>query len=1500
LTSVPVGDGDPVTLATSAAPVAGGALATFDPTLRLSGLCELELKATGVQGQQVSASIVVSVEGQMKIGHFTLSFVDLAIPVSGLDIEIIRTYDSRDKQPRDFGDGWSLDIRQGSYRNNRTPGDGWQLKTGFLPCDTVLESKSHLTVVRLSDQEVYRFALRLWDGTPSTGGGCFATAGFDFVDGPLPGTTLEILGGTQVFYENGSDRVIDVDTLATYEPEDVRLTTRDGRIFELDLSDGVTLLEDLNGNQLSITPASITHSSGKGIVFERDAEGRITAITDPMDRSMSYGYDAAGDLASFTDRAGATTRFTYDSDHRLLDIEDPRGVKPIRNEYDAEGRVVRHIDAHGKVIELGHDRDGRREVVTNRLGHSRVLEYDARGNVVRETDELGNVTVRVFDGRDNLLSETDPLGRTTTYTYTAENDLATLTDPLGNITNYTYNGRGQVLTITDPRGAVTASVYDARGNLTQSTDPLGNVTSFTYDAAGNLVTTTDPLGQLVAYEYDAFGNQAGEIDALGHATDFAFDGVGNRLTQTRTRTLSDGTQETVVTSFTYDALDRVTTVTAADGSRTSTTYDLLGKATGRIDQLGRLTSLTYDLKGRLIATSHPDSTTDSQSYDAEGRTVAQVDRAGRTTTFTYDPAGRLLATTYPDGTSTSSTYDDGGQLVAAIDARGNTTSYTYDSAGRQTAIIDSLGHSTGFSYDENGNRTAITDAKGQTTTFTYDALGRLVTTIHPDGTTTQIAYDDLGRRVAETNQAGITTEFGYDALGRLTQIRDALDQVTSYTYDEVGNRLTQTDANGHATRIEYDRLGRQLARILTDGSRESMVYLADGTLVSHTDFKGATRTFEYDASQRLIRRAYSDGSEVTFTFTATGERSTVTDVRGTTSYIYDARDRLTSKIDPAGHKLSYAYDAHGNRTDLTVAVGTEVYVTAYTYDALNRLAAITNCQGDVTTLAYDANGNQASLAHPNSVTTTYSYDSLNRLTELKSETSVGDVLQRYQYTLGPAGNRVQIDEHDGTSRHYTYDDLYRLIQDRVTDPADDLVYQRDFAYDPVGNRLYQTINEGSGPGVVDSTYDDRDRLLMAQATNYDWDANGNLTSRDGTSYAWDFDNRLTAVILADGSLVETTYDADGNRVRTVVTPPDGLPATIDYLVDTTGFLSHVVADVVEGSVQTLYTRAADQLIEFYWPNSVTTRTYHADGLGSVRALSDELGAITDSYSYTAFGELIEQDGPSPQQYKFAGEPLDPSLGFYYNRARWLDVSVGRFASSDPLPPNVFELATLHRYLYVVNEPTSGVDPTGLYVDFSLKTFSIAVAVSGLVEAGVHLAGGQATVGTLAESFFLGAILGGATYIAGVGLLRAVARAMRWASGGRKARMLRVLYGQVSRLRVASRFGGQFPKPACRECSIAVAKKLGVNRMLGGTFEKAIRSGRDGIVNVFSLVGDARGPHYVVRYGNKIIDRTLIANIKKYNQERVPRALRGITGDTFLIEEYYVLRDLLFMAMKNIL
>src|SRR5262249_14144812 len=141
-----------------------------------------------------------------------------------------------------------------------------------------------------------------------------------------------------------------------------------------------------------------------------DGEGRITRITDPRGKSLVYAYDASGDLASVTDRENHATRFGYldDPAHHLETIDDPLGRRPIRNEYDASGRLAAHVDALGHRIEYQHDLPGRQEIVKDRTGAQRLLEYDQRGNVVRETDPQGRVVVRSFDARNNRLTETEP------------------------------------------------------------------------------------------------------------------------------------------------------------------------------------------------------------------------------------------------------------------------------------------------------------------------------------------------------------------------------------------------------------------------------------------------------------------------------------------------------------------------------------------------------------------------------------------------------------------------------------------------------------------------------------------------------------------------------------------------------------------------------------------------------------------------------------------------------------------------------------------------------------------------------------------------------------------------------------------------------------------------------------------------------------------------------------------------------------------------------------
>ncbi len=49
---------------------------------------------------------------------------------------------------------------------------------------------------------------------------------------------------------------------------------------------------------------------------------------------------------------------------------------------------------------------------------------------------------------------------------------------------------------------------------------------------------------------------------------------------------------------------------------------------------------------------------------------------------------------------------------------------------------------------------------------------------------------------------------------------------------------------------------------------------------------------------------------------------------------------------------------------------------------------------------------------------------------------------------------------------------------------------------------------------------------------YDYDANGNMTSGAGRSFTYDYDNRPTSIIYNSMALI-SVYDASGNRVKKV-------------------------------------------------------------------------------------------------------------------------------------------------------------------------------------------------------------------------------------------------------------------------------------------------------------------------------------------------------------------------------
>jgi len=249
---------------------------------------------------------------------------------------------------------------------------------------------------------------------------------------------------------------------------------------------------------------------------------------------------------------------------------------------------------------------------------------------------------------------------------------------------------------------------------------------------------------------------------------------------------------------------------------------------------------------------------------------------------------------------------------------------------------------------------------------------------------------------------------------------------------------------------------------------------------------------------------------------------------------------------------------------------------------------------------------------------------------------------------------------------------------------------------PVGNRKQITSTLAPVPAGL-WNYDANDRFTAGDT----YDADGNTVSSGGIANVYDFENHL---IQKAG--VTIVYDGDGNRVSKTVAG-----VTTTYLVDTlnpTGYTQVVYESFNSSSsgnyeLNHSYVYGLELISQTrsYVANfqSTSQKIYYAyDGHGSVRALTGPTGAVTDTYDYDAFGNLIRSSttlaSPTPNNYLFAGEQFDPDLNLYYNRARYLNVSTGRFWSVDTFEGDSSAPLSLHKYLYTSADPVNRIDPGG--------------------------------------------------------------------------------------------------------------------------------------------------------------------------------------------------------------
>ena len=609
---------------------------------------------------------------------------------------------------------------------------------------------------------------------------------------------------------------------------------------------------------------------------------------------------------------------------------------------------------------------------------------DAFGNVFKTYQRFGLPTYFAYDwGRVSVIQTPE---HTTYRTINVDGTLASET-MAGRTTTYEYDALFRPTVIQPPGGThpIINTYDDATGTIRRQRGTSDVSTEV--DGFGRVIATTDSTGVNHTTVYDAEGRV--------HQHGYPFR-VGDPY---------------ILTTFSYDGLDRLTTTLNPDGTYRQNTYG--GGVVTTRDENG------HETDRHFAAFGHPD----------DARLVSLTDADEKTWTYQYNALGQLTRTTAPGGLLRTWQYNGNTQLAQETNPESGVVTYTYD-----TFQVHRLAQKT--------------DAKGVTFAYGYDGNDRIVSIT--GGTTAKYFTYEFGSDNRQSASTGpIQSVFMYDQAGRLSGRDDVVANVPYRTRFEY-------DVDDDLRAISYATPGEERRRISYDYDSEHHVakvyevsagrdyafafnYHPSGAIRNFTSGNLLPTTIGYDANRYWVSSINSGPVQLTYGFDFGGNVVQIGDARPgmDQTFVYDALDRLAAAIGPYG-SLTYPYDAHGNRQ---TAPGGQVLQ----YDP----GTLRLMQQGTETYTYDANGNLGTA--PNRV---YSYNPFNMLV---TATVFG---AQTQYAYDADDLRFSKISPDGSTLYFRGLNDELLTEWRNPGPNGEI---RDYVY--AGTRPIAVVKRPESPGA---------------------------------------------------------------------------------------------------------------------------------------------------------------------------------------------------------------------------------------------------------------------------------------------------------------------------------------------------------------------------------------------------------------------------------------------------
>lgn len=1089
-----------------------------------------------------------------------------------------------------------------------------------------------------------------------------------------------------------------------------------------------------------------------------------TYEVDKITYNMVNGKNKYDEISESIDIMGNTTKYERDTNGNVIKTTNADGTCTLAN-YNDKNSVIAEVDESGNATIKAYDSNG-----TRLLKEATSLHPLSQTDINTVTADNFD-PVKYLAANEASYAITSHEYYADSYVSGIAGLIRATTDPEGNVTEYDYYkdgvGKGLVKskTLKDGNTVVNTVSYEYNAQLqvskeTTSFDISKNIYSvkeYEYDKFNNVTVTRDyGTGSTPATtiaEYDLLSRKTVEY-APNYSADKSHGSLTTYYPDGNKKSETDA--EGNVTSYVYDAYGNITKQTDPDGTISLTEYDGLQREKAKYfkadsessKQIQSTTSYEFiknysvDVYTGLDNSSSKSSsalkTINTTYITADKQVVSEVLTSFKQKTIYEKTNGKIKKT---------NAYYANGEIAREIDALGNITKYentTLESANGickvsrtytpfNTKTDGSVNYSiTENQYDKNGNVTLAKQTvqkqdsdtiKYSVTENQYNAQGLLTQVTLSDGTSnsekniTKYLYNNAGIQTtmltglhADSDSDYLKTNYEYDAWGHLVKTTDSTGYDSGITtYDLNGNALTVTDANGNVTTNTYDSLNR---------------ILIANTVHSNDSSKNVNKSYEYDEMGRV--QCININNEQTL-------------------YLYDDLGRKITEESSTGFKGYYYEGISQNVSSYFIGRNHQIVYENifYTYDDEMRVVQVKEGGNLTASYAYDENGNKISETLANGVVSTYSYNACNKVTKLVTKSGKFDISSyEYSYYLdGSDACKVRNENGIIETTSYDYDGLKRLTKESISNgkTADTYSYE----YDDYGNRSKMVANGSEEyETVYDYTVNGKYTALLQKEIKTVKEASSAVTSNNGlaisptdlitgtttnakreeTAYSYDANGNQITKITADktetntydslNQLIEFTdgkttasykYDVDGLRISKTV---DG--HSIDQIWNDDKQIA-VDADGSNPYKAQIYIRGTNLLAGCEFVQAVKSDyTYYTQNAhGDVVNLTDNNGAVTKTYQYDAFGVEKNIDDTDTNAFRYCGEYYDKETATIYLRARYYSPSTGRFISRDSFAGSNNDPLSLNLYTYCHNNPVSGTDSTGHFLDTFFDAASLA-------------------------------------------------------------------------------------------------------------------------------------------------------------------------------------------------